>query len=204
MTTTPTTPPVTAPAPIRLAWSGIEAFTRDLAEQASGDGLPDIVVGIMRGGMIPAVMIAHQLGIRDVRTVEVTHTVTDCVNAAKTSAPATKNPASLGDLAGRDVLLVDDIAGSGATLERTRRMVETLCVRRLRTAVLTVNRSNWPGPAAPEERIDYIAERTDTWVIFPWETENGPKASAPAITPTAGDDPVPGQGAAASSERDQS
>ncbi|MFE1405427.1 phosphoribosyltransferase [Streptomyces sp. NPDC058770] len=202
--TTTTIPPVTTPAPIWLAWSGIEAFTRDLAEQASGDGLPETVVGIMRGGMIPAVMIAHQLGIRDVRTIEVTHTETDGVNAAKTSAPATKNPASLGDLAGRDVLLVDDIAGSGATLERTRRMVEALGVRRLRTAVLTVNRSNWPGPAAPEERIDYIAEHTDTWVIFPWETENGPKAPAPATTPTAGDDPVPEQGAASPSERDQS
>ncbi|MEU8352327.1 phosphoribosyltransferase family protein, partial [Streptomyces sp. NPDC048845] len=123
---TSTIPPVTTPAPIWLAWSGIEAFTRDLVEQASGDGLPETVVGIMRGGMIPAVMIAHELGIRDVRTIEVTHTETDGVNAAKTRAPATKHPASLGDLAGRDVLLVDDIAGSGATLERTRRMVEAL------------------------------------------------------------------------------
>lgn len=197
--TATTIPPVTTPAPIRLAWSAIEAFTRDLAAQADGDGMPETVVGIMRGGMIPAVLVAHQLGIRDVRTIEVTHTATDDVNATKTSAPATKNPASLGDLAGRDVLLVDDIAGSGATLERTRRMVEALGVRRLRTAVLTVNRSNWPGPAAPEERIDYIAEQTDTWVIFPWET----KAPSPAATPAAADGSVPEQGAAYPSDRDQ-
>ncbi|OEJ22133.1 hypothetical protein AR457_40345 [Streptomyces agglomeratus] len=201
---TTTVPPVTASPPIRLAWSAIEAFTRDLATHAADDGLPETVVGIMRGGMIPAVMVAHQLGIRDVRTVEVTHTVTDCVNAAKTSAPATKNPASLGDLAGRDVLLVDDIAGSGATLERTCRMVEALGVRRLRTAVLTLNRSNWPGPAAPEERIDYIAKETGTWVIFPWETTDEPKAPTPAATTTAGEGPMPQQRAGSPSDRDQS
>ncbi|WP_328373303.1 phosphoribosyltransferase family protein (plasmid) [Streptomyces sp. NBC_00445] len=201
--TTPTIPPVTANAPIRLTWSGIEAFTRELAAQVGGDGMPETVVGIMRGGMIPAVMVAHQLGIRDVRTIEVTHTVTDGVNAAKTSAPAYKNPTSLGDLAGRDVLLVDDIAGSGATLERTRRMVAALGVRRLRTAVLTVNRANWHAPDAPEERIDYIAEHTDTWVIFPWETADGPKARAAAATPTTGDGPVPQPSAASPSDRDQ-
>ncbi|MGW2105053.1 phosphoribosyltransferase [Streptomyces sp. NPDC001948] len=180
--TTPTIPPVTAQAPIRLTWSGIEEIVRELVVRADGDGRPETIVGIMRGGMIPAVMIAHQLGIRDVRTVEVTHTATDGVNAAKTSAPAYKNPASLGDLAGRDVLLVDDIAGSGATLERTRLMVEALGVRRLRTAVLTVNLANWNASQAPEDRICYVGEFIDTWVVFPWETADGPSAAG---TPTA-------------------
>ncbi|MFF1712244.1 phosphoribosyltransferase [Streptomyces sp. NPDC058268] len=190
--TTAAIPPVSSDAPVRLTWSRIEALTHQLAARADGDGMPETVVGIMRGGMIPAVMIAHQLGIRDVRTIEVTHTASDGVNAAKTSVPAYKNPASLGDLAGRDVLLVDDIAGSGATLERTRRIVEALGVRRLRTAVLTVNRANWPAPSCPEDRIDYIAEQTDTWVIFPWETTDQPNATSSAGAPTAPDGQLPG------------
>jgi hypoxanthine phosphoribosyltransferase len=201
--TTPTIPAVAAHAPVLMTWTGIDAFTRQLAALADGDGMPETVVGIMRGGMIPAVMIAHQLGIRDVRTIEVTHTASDGINAAKTSAPADKNPASLGDLAGRDVLLVDDIAGSGATLEHTCRMVEALGVRRLRTAVLTVNRANWHAPAAPEEHIDYIAEHNDTWVIFPWETADGPKAPATAGTPTASDGHAPQPIAALLSDPDQ-
>ncbi|MGA5442393.1 phosphoribosyltransferase [Streptomyces griseoincarnatus] len=192
--TTPTSPPASAQAPIRLTWSGVEAIVNELAVRANVDGMPETVVGIMRGGMIPAVMIAHQLGIRDVRTVEVTHTATDGVNAAKTSAPAYKNPASLGDLAARDVLLVDDIAGSGATLERTRRMVEALGVRRLRTAVLTVNLANWAASEAPKERIDYVGEQTDTWVIFPWETGDGPSAAG---TPMAVQGQMPAPRAAA-------
>ncbi|MFI6287643.1 phosphoribosyltransferase [Streptomyces sp. NPDC051018] len=202
--TTPTLPPASTRAPIRLAWGGIEAIVRELVVRAAGDGMPETVVGIMRGGMIPAVMIAHQLGIRDVRTIEVTHTATDGVNAAKTSAPAYKNPASLGDLAGRDVLLIDDIAGSGATLERTRRMVQALGVRRLRTAVLTVNLANWQAPKAPKapkERIDYVGEHTDTWVIFPWETGDGPSAAG---TPTAAQSQVPAPRAAVVTDADPS
>lgn len=183
--TTATIPTVPKNAPVRLTWPRIAELTQRLVAQADGDGLPEIVVGIMRGGMIPAVMIAHHLGIRDVRTIEVTHTASDGINAAKTSAPAFKNPASIGDLAGRDVLLVDDIAGSGATLESTYQMVEVLGVRRLRTAVLAVNRANWLAPSDPEDSIDYIAEQTDTWVIFPWEKPDSPKDHATADTPAA-------------------
>lgn len=155
--------------PVTLSWSNVENFTEQLAGQVRRAGTPDTLVGIMRGGMIPAVMIAHRLGIRDVRTIEVTHTASDGINAAKTRAPAYRNPASLGDLAARDVLLVDDIAGSGDTLDRTRRMIEALGSRQLRTAVLAVNQANWQSTPGPDACIDYIAQLHDTWVIFPWE-----------------------------------
>ncbi|MFI6770733.1 hypothetical protein [Streptomyces sp. NPDC050355] len=74
------------------------------------------MVGIMRGGVIPAVWLAHRLGIRDVRTVGITPTTSDSIDAAKTTLPGVRNAASLGDLTGLDVLLVDDTAGSGAPL----------------------------------------------------------------------------------------
>ncbi|MGC0314883.1 phosphoribosyltransferase [Kitasatospora acidiphila] len=155
--------------PLCLAWEDIGAATRALAEQAEAAGVPQVVVGIVRGGMIPAVWLAHRLGIRDVRSVEVTHTTSDGVNAAKTRLPTTRNTASLGDLAGLDVLLVDDIAGSGATLAHTVDMLRDFGVARLRTAVVAVNRANWAREAEPESVIDYIASLNDTWIVFPWE-----------------------------------
>lgn len=160
------------PAPLYLTWGDIGAATQVLAEQVTAGGMPQAVVGIVRGGMIPAVWLAHRLGIRDVRTIEVTRTTGDGINAAKTLLPTVRNPASLGDLTDLDVLLVDDIAGSGATLAHTADLLRDLGPARVRTAVLTVNRANWRQEADPDRVIDHIASLNDTWIVFPWEGQH--------------------------------
>ncbi|MFE4333270.1 phosphoribosyltransferase [Streptomyces sp. NPDC056831] len=169
---TPSAHDADRPGPLYLTWDDISAATRALAEQVAAAGAPQAVVGIVRGGMIPAVWLAHRLGIRDVRTVEVTRTTSDGINAAKTALPTARNPASLGDLTGLDVLLVDDIAGSGATLAHTADMLRDLGPTRVRTAVLAVNRANWTQGPEPHREIDHIASLTDTWIVFPWEEKH--------------------------------
>lgn len=158
--------------PLSLTWDDLTTATAALAHQVAAAGIPQTVVGIVRGGMIPAAWLAHRLAIRDVRTVEVTRTASDDINAAKSTLPAVRNPASLGGLAGLDVLLVDDIAGSGVTLAHTARMIQALGPARVRTAVLAVNRANWEQGEDPYRAINYIAALTDTWVVFPWEEQH--------------------------------
>ncbi|MFC9585823.1 phosphoribosyltransferase [Streptomyces yangpuensis] len=158
--------------PLYLSWEEIGLATATLAQQTAAAGVPQAVVGIVRGGLIPAVWIAHRLGVHDVRTIEVTRTTSDDINAAKAPLPTLRNPASLGDLTGLDVLLVDDIAGSGTTLAHTARIVQELGPARVRTAVLAVNRANWPAGPEPHHRIDHIARQTATWVVFPWEEQH--------------------------------
>ncbi|MFE7509832.1 phosphoribosyltransferase [Streptomyces sp. NPDC057540] len=167
----PTSEDADQAGPLYLTWDDIGIATTALAQQALAAGVPQAVVGIVRGGLIPAVWIAHRLGVHDVRTIEVTRTTSDAVNAAKT-VPTVRNPASLGDLSGLDVLLVDDIAGSGTTLAHTAQMVRGLGPARVRTAVLSVNRANWPAGSEPHDRIDHIARLTTTWVVFPWEDQH--------------------------------
>ncbi|MFD8782545.1 phosphoribosyltransferase [Kitasatospora sp. NPDC059599] len=171
MATPPTAPARDAapPTPLHLTWDDIGSAVQVLAERVIADGLPQAVVGIMRGGMVPAVWLAHRLGLRDVRAVEVVRTTGDGVNAAKTPLPDVRNPASLGDLQGLDVLLVDDIAGSGVTLAHTADMLRDLGAARVRTAVLAVNRANWEQEAPPGDAVDHIAALYDTWIVFPWE-----------------------------------
>ncbi|MGV9269442.1 phosphoribosyltransferase [Kitasatospora sp. NPDC003701] len=172
MSTSPTPPTPDAAdgfGPLYLTWDDVGTATRTLSEQVAAAGVPQVVVGIVRGGMIPAVWLAHRLGVRDVRSIEVTRTTSDGINAAKTTLPTTRNPASLGDLSGLDVLLVDDIAGSGATLAHTEDMLRDLGAAQVRTAVLTVNRANWARDAEPQQVIDYIASLNHTWIVFPWE-----------------------------------
>ncbi|MFD0576173.1 phosphoribosyltransferase family protein [Dactylosporangium darangshiense] len=97
------------------------------------------------------------------------HTASDEIDAAKTAAPAVFNPSSLGDLTGLDVLVVDDIAGSGDTAERTAELARAAGAAKVRTAIWVVNAENWRRAQPPEQAVTYIGQRVEGWVIFPWE-----------------------------------
>ncbi|MEV4709596.1 phosphoribosyltransferase family protein [Actinoplanes sp. NPDC049316] len=155
--------------PILLAWEELVVGINATAVNVRSDGLPDLVIGILRGGMVPATVFAHALAVRTVRAVEVVHTVSDDMNAAKTPAPQVSNAASLGELSGRDVLIVDDIAGTGDTMAYTAQLVAAAGATRVRTAVCIVNAANWRRAQPPEQALSYIGATVEGWVIFPWE-----------------------------------
>jgi hypoxanthine phosphoribosyltransferase len=154
-----------------LTWDDITATAEAMAANVLTDGVPDVVVAVLRGGVIPAVLLAHQLGVRTVRTVEIIHTTTDGVNAEKTAYPQVINPASLGRLVDADVLIVDDIAGSGDTGECAADLVSAAGAARIRTAVCVVNTGNWHRPQPPEQALTYVGATVQGWVTFPWEQQ---------------------------------
>lgn len=156
---------------IVLDWPALSALVDGLADAVSADGPPDVVVGVLRGGMVPAVLLAHALGLRDVRAVDVTHTAFEGVDAAKTPRPTVRNAHSLGDLHGLDVLIVDDVAGKGETIATAADLARAAGAGSVRTAVPVVNEANWfPARADdPGTALTYIAARVRGWVIFPWE-----------------------------------
>lgn len=161
-------------AAVILDWGQVTDITGRLARAAAADAVPGAVVGILRGGMIPAVSIAHVLGVRQVCALDVTCTTSDTVNAAKTARPVIRNPQSLGDLSGLDVLLVDDIAGTGQTMRAARDLVAAAGASRVRTAACTVNTLNWQRRHAGEDpaaAFTYIGTRCQGWVTFPWENQ---------------------------------
>jgi uncharacterized protein len=155
-----------------LTWEQLTQLTIRLARAARADTAPATVVGVLRGGMIPAVHIAHLLGVRDVRALDVTHTLTDGINAAKAPSPVLRNLASLGDLTECDVLLVDDIAGTGETMAASHRLLQAAGTARIRTAACAVNEVNWHRASdhEPGDEITYIGASYHGWVVFPWET----------------------------------
>jgi hypoxanthine phosphoribosyltransferase len=112
------------------------------------------------------------LDVRLVRAADVTHTLAEGVNAAKTAGPVISNADSLGDLSASDVLIVDDVAGSGETIAATRELVAKAGAGRIRTAVCVVNDLNWPAAgSSPEEALTYVGAHCRGWVIFPWENQ---------------------------------
>ena len=63
-------------------------------------------------------------------------------------------------MAGKEVLIVDDVADSGRTLE----FVHGICrqyASRIRTAVL------YEKPRTVLN-CDYVWKKTDKWIVFPW------------------------------------
>ncbi|MFI7510510.1 phosphoribosyltransferase [Micromonospora aurantiaca] len=155
--------------PTMLGWDGITDTADRIASEVRADKVPDVLVGVLRGGVIPAVLLAHALGVRTVRAVEVLHTTADGIDAVKSAAPQVANAASLGDLTGADVLVVDDVAGSGDTAARTVELVRTAGAARVRTAIFVVNVGNWRRPHDPGQALTYIGTVIDGWVVFPWE-----------------------------------
>ncbi len=78
----------------------------------------------------------------------------------------------LGELAGLDVLLVDDVAGSGATAEAATAVLRSRGPARIRRAVAVVNTTNWTSEQHdhdPLRYFDHVGTTCPGWVRFPWE-----------------------------------
>ena len=152
---------------IELSWTDLQGSVERVAGEIRLGGVPQILVAISRGGLVPAVMLSHLLGVRDVRVLTIIHTVDDQVYAAKTAAARVCRPETVGVLEGSDVLLVDDIVGSGKTLAVARADVAAHSPGRIRSVALAANSARWPDdqPGRP----DYIGMLVRSWVVFPWE-----------------------------------
>jgi hypoxanthine phosphoribosyltransferase len=159
-----------------LDWGALDHHLAAMAVMIAADGAPTVVVGLLRGGMVPAVLLAHRLGVRDVRGLAVCRTVADGPNAAK-HPPVVADSATLGLVAsGADVLVVDDVAGTGSSMAAAtdvvrRRGHAVLGPSRVRRAVVVVNTANWSAvtDVSPHESYDYIGTTCAGWVRFPWE-----------------------------------
>lgn len=153
-----------------LSWAGVSAACALIGRQVTADGIPDVIVGVIRGGMIPAVLLSHALACRDVRGISLACTQCEGVNAAKAPRPVLANPGSAGQVTRRDVLIVDDVAGSGATARTAAMLLREAGAARVRLAVCAVNSLNWPaGGPGPGEALDYVSGYYQGWVVFPWE-----------------------------------
>ena len=147
-----------------VSWDQIHRDARALAWRLDGKG-PEggawrAVVGITRGGLVPAMIVARELDIRVVDTISVTSYHSGGGQAdQRADAIVTKSPQPdlMGD--GTGILIVDDLVDTGKTLELVRRLYP-------RAHFATV----YAKPSGKPMVDSYITEVSqDTWIFFPWD-----------------------------------
>ncbi len=153
-----------------LTWELYGEAGRELAQQIADSGfVPDVVLGIARGGLIPAGSIAYALDCKNLFTMNVEfYTGVGTTRDVPVMLPPLLDAT---ELDGLSVLIVDDVADSGKTLQ----MVQEFCEGHssyVRSAVI------YEKPRSVI-RADYVWRHTDKWINFPWST-------LPPVTPRTG------------------
>jgi hypoxanthine phosphoribosyltransferase len=119
---------------------------------------PDVVVGMARGGWVPARILADLLVTGQTANVKVEF-YRDVYETDE--SPRIVQPIS-GETRWKRVLLVDDIADTGRSLKAVVEHLKAQKVAELRTICLHVK--PWTG-----FRPDFYAATTRAWVVYPWE-----------------------------------
>lgn len=171
---------------LNYSWQDMQAQCMTIVNQLEKDDwAPDYIVGITRGGAIPAVMISHRIGV-PMHPLEVSlrseggNQVHDCGMAedAIGYVPTSERVGTeMTDIARRKkILIVDDINDTGATIAWIKRSWEDSAKflnwegvwgGNVRFAVLIDN-------ASSKERVHYSGVSIDkaiddSWIVFPFE-----------------------------------
>ena len=168
----------------------IDGFVMELVRQMLADAWkPDYIVGLTRGGLIPALKISHYLGI-PMETLKVslrdggeTESNGWMAEDAYGYIPATQIPRPEGEASTdpslrKNILIVDDINDTGATLQwikddwsnsafRDDPEWENIWHNNVRFMTIVDNDSS-------AFEVDYSAvsinkAEEDVWIVFPWE-----------------------------------
>jgi hypothetical protein len=145
-----------------MTWDDLGRGSRELAEAVAADGYrPDMILGIARGGLLVAGGLGYALGVKNTFTMNVEfYTGVD----ERLELPMILPPVpDLVDFGETRVLIADDVADTGATLQ----LVQDFCagkVAEVRCAVL------YEKPRSVVQ-CEYVWRRTDRWITFPWSAE---------------------------------
>ena len=139
-----------------VSWDQFHRDARALAWRLSGAGPFEVIVTITRGGLVPAAIVARELGIRVIETISISS------YRDKAQGELSVLKAIAAEILAREsgVLVVDDLVDTGATARIVRDLLP-------RAHFATVY-------AKPQGRLlvdTFITEVSqDTWIYFPWDT----------------------------------
>jgi hypoxanthine phosphoribosyltransferase len=141
------------------SWNQIYGMLLNLADKIRKNGFePDIIVGVSRGGWPPARVLSDLMDNANLANVRAEF----YLGVAETKEKAVlTQPVSM-SVEGKRVLVVDEVADTGRSLELVREhILENGAVE---VKIATVYYKPWSII-----KPDYYEKETSSWIVFPWE-----------------------------------
>ncbi|WP_135080114.1 xanthine phosphoribosyltransferase [Terasakiella sp. SH-1] len=141
-----------------VSWAEIHKDTRVLARQLSKRAPFKGIIAITRGGLIPAAIMARELGIKLIETV--------CVEAYRDDAAELSGSVNVMKEAtqardGEGWLMIDDLVDTGTTAKAVREMMPK--------AYFVTLYAKPEGKPLVDSFVKEVEQ--ETWVFFPWDTQ---------------------------------
>jgi uncharacterized protein len=145
-----------------LTWQGFGTASRELAEVIAADGFePDLILSIARGGLFLAASLGYALAVKNLHVTNVEFY--DGVGTTLDMPVMLPPVPSAVDFSAKNVLIADDVADSGRTMELVYSFIKDH-VEDVRSAVI------YEKPQSVI-KCEYVWKRTDRWINFPWSCE---------------------------------
>jgi xanthine phosphoribosyltransferase len=157
--------PKTSPKAFPVSWEQFHRDCKALAWRLSGmtesKGEWQTIVSITRGGLVPAAIIARELGIRKIETVCVA-SYHDYQNQGELQIiKAISDEIIDQSEGGRGILVIDDLTDTGKTAAKVREMLP-------KAHIATV----YAKPQGVPLTDTFVTEVSqDTWIYFPWDLD---------------------------------
>lgn len=140
-----------------VTWQEYHSLAQKLAATILSDNKPyDEIVAIARGGLT----LGHLLS--DFLRIPISTITIQSYTDIQTQGDVTITKKIQGSIAGKRVLLVDDVADSGKTIQRALSYLRHLNPKQVTTVTMFYKPRSVVRP-------DYFARQTTRWILFPYE-----------------------------------
>lgn len=141
-----------------VSWEELHRHCKALAWRLHDHGQFKGIIGVTRGGLVPAAIVARELKIRVVETISCS--LYDELGRNDRVTVLKSAEAAMAD-AGEGWLIVDDLVDTGITAKAVRQLMP-------KAHFATI----YAKPAGRPMVDTFITEVSqDTWILFPWDQE---------------------------------